>query len=145
MNKDVLISIKGMHFDTANMADDVEVIQRGQYYKRGGNHYLIYDEPLEGSELVNHNILKFNDMSLSVKKKGPVTASMLFEESSKNLTNYSTPFGSIVVGLDTRNIALSDTDDVLKLDVNYSLDINYEFLADCNISIEARSSDSASI
>ncbi|MCR5399635.1 MAG: DUF1934 domain-containing protein [Lachnospiraceae bacterium] len=145
MNKDVLISIKGMHFDTANMADDVEVIQRGQYYKRGGNHYLIYDEPLEGSELVNHNILKFNDMSLSVTKKGPVTASMLFEESSKNLTNYSTPFGSIVVGLDTRNIALSDTDDVLKLDVNYSLDINYEFLADCNISIEARSSDSASI
>ena len=134
-----------MHFDTANMADDVEVIQRGQYYKRGGNHYLIYDEPLEGSELVNHNILKFNDMSLSVTKKGPVTASMLFEESSKNLTNYSTPFGSIVVGLDTRNIALSDTDDVLKLDVNYSLDINYEFLADCNISIEARSSDSASI
>ncbi len=145
MNKDVLITIKGMHFDSSNMADDVEVIQPGQYYKRGDTHYLVYDEPLEGSELVSRNMLKFNDMSLSVTKKGPFSASMLFEESVKNLTNYSTPYGSVVIGLDTHNIALTDSDDVLKLDVNYSLDINYEFLADCNISIEARNSDNASI
>ena len=145
MNKDVLITIKGMHFDTSNMADDVEVIQPGQYYKRGDMHYLVYDEPLEGSELVSRNMFKFNENSLSVTKKGPVTASMLFEESSKNLTNYNTPFGSVVIGLDTHNIALQDNDDVLRLDVSYSLDVNYEFLANCNISIEARNSDTATI
>ncbi len=141
MNKDVLISIKGLHFDAGNNSDDIEVIQAGQYYKRNGMHYLVYDEPLEGSDEVSRNTIKFNDSSVSVTKKGPFTATMLFEEASKNLTNYTTPFGSVVVGLDTHNIELSDSDDSLKLKVDYSLDINYEFMADCNISIEARSAE----
>lgn len=141
MNKDVLISIKGLHFDANDSSDDIEVIQAGQYYKRGGMHYLVYDEPLEGSNQVSRNMIKFNDSSVSVTKKGPFNATMLFEEASKNLTNYTTPFGSIVIGLDTHNIELSDSDDSLKLHVDYSLDINYEYMADCNISIEARSAE----
>ncbi len=141
MNKDVLISIKGLHFDVSNNSDNVEVIQAGQYYKRGGMHYLVYDEPMEGSDQVIRNLLKFNETSLSVIKKGPFAATMLFEEASKNMTNYSTPFGSVIVGLDTHNVSLSDDNDELKLNVNYSLDINYEFMADCNISIEARPVD----
>ena len=141
MNKDVLISIKGLHFDANDSSDNIEVIQAGQYYKRGGMHYLVYDEPLEGSDQVSRNMIKFNDSSVSVTKKGPFTATMLFEEASKNLTNYTTPFGSIVIGLDTHNIELSDSEDSLKLNVDYSLDINYEYMADCNISIEARSAE----
>ncbi len=141
LKNNVLISIKGMHFNSDNMADDVEVIQPGQYYKRGDMHYLAYEEPVEGSELTSHNLIKFNDNSLTVTKKGPFSSTMLFEESVKNLTNYNTPFGSIVIGLDTHDIKVSDVDDVLKLNVSYSLDVNYEFLADCNISIEARISD----
>lgn len=138
MNKDVLISIKGLHFETGSTSDNIEVIQAGQYYKRGGMHYLVYDEPLEGTDQVSRNLLKFNDKSLSVTKKGPFAATMLFEEASKNMTNYSTPFGSVIVGLDTHNISLSDKENELTLNVDYSLDINYEFMADCNISIEAR-------
>ncbi len=141
MNKDVLISIKGLHFDSANNSDDIEVIQAGQYYKKGGMHYLVYEEPLEGSKEVSKNMIKFNDSSVSVTKKGPFTATMLFEEASKNLTNYTTPFGSVVIGLDTHNIELSDEEEALKLKVDYSLDINYEYMADCNISIEARSAE----
>lgn len=138
MNKDVLISIKGLHFDNTNSSDNIEVIQAGQYYKRGGMHYLVYDEPVEGTAEVCKNLIKFNENSLSVTKKGPFAATMLFEEASKNMTTYVTPFGNVMIGLDTHNIELSDDDSALKLNVNYSLDINYEYMADCNISIEAR-------
>lgn len=145
MTKDVLISIKGMHFDVADDSDNVEVIQPGQYYERGGNHYLIYDEPVEGSEQVNKNMIKFNDVSMSVTKKGVVNTTMLFDTTEKNLTNYSTPFGSLVIGLDTHNISVKKTEDELKLSVQYSLDVNYEFLADCNINITAKDIGSATI
>lgn len=145
MNKDVMISIKGMHFDIAEDSDNVEVIQPGQYYQRGGSHYLVYEEPVEGSELVNRNMIKFNETSMSVTKKGAINTTMLFDTSKKNLTNYATPFGSLVIGLDTHDITVKKTEDALSLNIKYSLDVNYEFLADCNINIEARNRDDINI
>jgi len=140
-----MISIKGMHFDVSDEANDVEVIQQGQYYKRGGMHYLIYDEPVEGSEQVTKNMIKFNDTTMSLSKKGVVNTTMLFDVAEKNLTNYATPFGSLVIGLDTHNISVNATENELKLNVQYSLDVNYEFLANCNINIVARDMNSAQI
>lgn len=140
MNKDVVISIRGMHFQNTEDGDNIEVIQQGQYYMRSGMHYLVYDEPLEGTDAVIKNMLKFNDSSLSVTKKGPVSASMLFDTAQKNLTNYSTPFGSITMGIDTKSIDVKKEEDKLSLNVDYSLDVNYEFLADCHIHVVARNS-----
>ncbi len=138
MTKDVMISIKGMLFDVAEEAEDLEVIQPGQYYKRGDMHYLIYDEPVEGTDEVTKNMIKFNDNCMTLTRKGMVNTTMLFDTKEKNLTNYATPFGNLIIGLDTHNISLNKTEEELSLKINYSLDINYEFLADCNIDIRAR-------
>ncbi|MBP9996048.1 MAG: DUF1934 domain-containing protein [Lachnospiraceae bacterium] len=138
MNKDVLISIKGLHFQNTADGDNVEVISPGQYYQRGDMRYLVYDEPIEGSDAVTKNMIKFNDSMMSLTKKGPITTSMLFGLGEKNLTNYNTPFGSLVIGLDTKHISFEEQNDALLLNVKYTLDVNYEFLADCDIHIEAR-------
>lgn len=137
MNKDVLISIKGMHFDNSENGDDIEVIQKGQYYYRGGNHYLVYDEPVVGSGSINKNMIKFNNQVMTVTKRGIINTSLLFDSKEKNLTNYSTPFGNILLGIDTKSVCLSEEKHRLLVDVNYSLDVNYEYLADCDIHIEA--------
>ena len=63
MNKDVMISIKGMHFDVSEQGDDIETIQTGQYYTKGQMHYIIFDEPIEGSSNVTKNMIKFNESS----------------------------------------------------------------------------------
>ncbi len=62
---------------------------------------------------------------------------MIFDLDKKNLTNYATPYGSIMIGLDTHSIKLTETDTDINLKINYSLDVNYEFLTNCNISITA--------
>lgn len=142
MNKDVLISIRGMHFENSANGDNIEVISKGHYYQRAGMHYLVYDELVEGSNEVIKNMLKFNNDSLSYTKKGPVSSTMLFDKNEKNLTNYSTPFGSLVMGIDTHKVEVLQNKDRLELNVQYSLDVNYEFLADCNIHIEATDAQS---
>ena len=58
MTKDVLIAIKGMQFEGATDPEEIEVIQRGQYYERNGSHYLLYDEPVEGSSDIIKNRIK---------------------------------------------------------------------------------------
>lgn len=136
MTKDVLIAIKGMQFEGATDPEEIEVIQRGQYYERNGAHYLLYDEPVEGTSDIIKNRIKFKENEVQVAKKGAVNTTLTFTRNEKNMTNYATPFGNLVVGIDTQRIALDMSELKMDIKVDYALDINYEFLADCKISIE---------
>ena len=135
MTKDVLIAIKGMQFEGAEDPEEIEVIQKGQYYERNGSHYLMYDEPVEGSSDIIKNRIKFKENEVQVEKKGAVNTTLTFTKNEKNMTNYATPFGNLVIGIDTQRIALELAEEKMDIRVDYALDINYEFLADCKISI----------
>ena len=60
---------------------------------------------------------------------------LLSEENKKNMTNYSTPYGDILIGIDASKIRMQEEEEKIHLDVEYALEINYEHLADCHISI----------
>ena len=135
MTKDVLIAIKGLQFEEAEDAEEIEVIQRGQYYQRNGSHFLIYEEPIEGTSDTILNRIKFKEDEVQVTKKGAVNTMLSFRENEKNMTNYATPFGNLVMGIHTHNIDLNIQDEKMLVRVDYALDVNYEFLADCKITI----------
>ena len=138
MTKDVMISIRGMQFEESLDGDNVEVIQQGHYYRKNGMHYLIYEEPVEGTDKTNKNTIKFNDKEMNLTKKGVVNVVMNFNENVKSLTDYRTPFGSLMIGLDTHDIRLTENAQKISLDIDYSLDVNYAFFTDCKIHIEAK-------
>lgn len=60
---------------------------------------------------------------------------MIFEEKRKNITDYRTPFGSILIGIDTRQIQVEEAEKQIRVNVDYALEINYEHLADCKLSM----------
>ena len=80
--------------------------------------------------------MKFKENEVQVAKKGAVNTTLTFTKNEKNMTNYATPFGNLVIGIDTQRIALDMSEKRMDIKVDYALDINYEFLADCKISIE---------
>ena len=135
MTKDVLIAIKGLQFEETEDAEEIEVIQRGQYYHRNGSHYLVYEEPVEGSSDVILNRIKVREGEVIVTKKGAVNAMLSFKQNEKNMTNYTTPYGNLVMGINTQQIALDMNEEKIAVHVEYALDINYVFLADCRITI----------
>lgn len=141
MNKDVLISIKGLHFDVSDTPEDLEIFQPGQYYKRGDMHYIVYEEPIEGTEYTTKNMIKFDNTSMTLTKKGVINTSMIFETSQKNLSNYATPYGNLVIGIDTHSISIENNPEEIRLIISYSLDINYEYLSDCTITIVAKNAE----
>lgn len=136
MTKDVLLAIKGLQFDAAADETNIQTITAAEYYLRNNSHFIIYDEAMEGTEQNTKNIIKLKDNCLELTKKGFVNVHMLFEENRKNLTNYSTPFGSILIGIDTKRVTLLEEEKQILCNVDYALEINYEFLADCKISLE---------
>lgn len=137
MTKEVLLAIKGLQFD-AEETSDIETVTAAEYYKKNNSHYVIYDEACEGFSETTRNVIKFKDNSLDLTKKGLVNVHMVFEENKKNMTNYSTPFGDILIGIDARRIIMKEEGEQIKVDVDYSLEINYEHLADCKISMNIR-------
>lgn len=135
MTKDVLLAIKGLQFGVTEEETDVETVTSAEYYKKNNSHYVIYEEACEGFEGTTKNIIKFRDESLDLTKRGLVNVHMVFEENKKNMTNYSTPFGDILIGIDAKRVRLEEESGQIKVRVDYALEVNYEHLADCRISM----------
>ena len=133
MTKDVLISITGFQAHPGEEPEKIEVITNGSYYKKKNTHYLLYEEMGECSHEVVKNIAKFDDSSFYLQKSGYTNVNMSFEENKRNITNYITPFGSMLIGVDANKVNINENENKISVDIDYSLDVNCEFLADCNL------------
>ena len=91
---------------------------------------------MEGFEEATKNIFKFDGSCLEVTKRGAVNVHMLFEEQKKNMTTYHTPFGDILIGIDTEKIEVSEEENKIHVHVDYSLEANYQHLANCKIDMK---------
>lgn len=144
MTKEVILTLQGLQFDQREEdADKIEMVVVGDYFKKNDRHYVVYEEITEGFEQPTKNRLKFGDRMVELTRNGLVNVHMIFQENKKNMSNYNTPFGQILVGIDTKRINIEEKEDNIVVDVDYALDINYEFLSDCHIKIDIRSKENS--
>ena len=119
--------------------EPIEVITPASYYFKNNKHYVIYDEVVEGLPGVIKNKVKITgDGTLEIMKSGITNAHMVFERNKMNVTYYETPYGQIQVGIHTRDVDIDVTEDLIRVEVEYGLDINHEAMADCRISMNIR-------
>lgn len=138
MTKEIILSLKGLQMEKNEDAKAVETILPADYYQRNGSHYVVYEEMMEGFTDITRNRIKFNDSCLEVSKKGLVNAQMFFEENKKSITSYATPYGNILIGIDTESVWVEERDNQIRVEVEYALEANYQHLADCRIEMELR-------
>jgi len=141
MTKQVLLTIAGLQLMEGEEAEPVEVVTAGDYYYRNGKHYVLYEEAGEGSTESIRNTVKVGARSLEVMKKGLSNVHMIFEKDKKSLTCYETPFGSFQVGIQTSDVKIQETDSNIDIRVQYALELNEEYLADCHITMNIKSKD----
>ncbi len=141
MTKDVLVSIKGMQFmGIEDEPDDpIEIMTNGNYYFRNGSHYVKYDEIFEGFPGTTSNLVKIKQDCIEVRKKGAANVHMVFEENKKNITYYETPFGKIQMGVSTTGILLREEEDTMRVRIEYTLDMNDSYVADCTLDMKVQS------
>lgn len=142
MNRKVCIKISGLHsVEGADGDEGVEVINIGSYYKRGGKHYVRYEEPAENSGVVNVNLLKISDNEIELIAKGRTGTHMIFTMGKKNMTYYSTPFGGMNIGIDTYDVNVNDEENLITVDIDYGMELNLDYVAECHVHIEIESLD----
>lgn len=127
-----------MQFDIEE--EPVELVTVGTYYWKNGKHYVLYDEQTEDNGQVTKNIVKFYDGHFEMTKKGGNNSFLLFDRDKKTSTVYQTVAGPIQIDAVTRNLSIEETEDELLVNVKYALDINYNFISECevNFKVQAR-------
>lgn len=136
MTKNVWVSVAGMQFGENPDGDKIEILTPGSYYKKKNHHYLLFDEVAEGADEVTRNVVKFDNDIISISKRGFTNTEMVFEKNKKNMTNYTTPYGSLIMGIDAQKVDVKEEDDSISINICYALDVNYEHLANCEIKMD---------
>ena len=148
-----MVSISGKHIDIMDdpvegyeTGDDaIEVVTPASYYCRNGKHYILYDEVLEGMAGTIKNKIKITGTdSLEIMKSGVSSSHMVFEKNKKNLTYYRTPYGQMLIGVNTRKMEINVDEDQIDILVDYELDVNHEPMADCKIKMNIMSKENSS-
>ena len=138
MEKDVTISIRGLH-NMSDDKDDVEMIAKGEYYNRNGKHYIQYNELSQDNNTISKNTIKIFDNSVEIVRKGVTNSHLTFKNEQKYLSAYATPFGNMLLGIYTSNIDICITTDEINIFIEYSVEINDEHLSNCNMNINIKS------
>lgn len=145
MTKDVLVRILGVQNEMmAPPSDDepIEVIAPATYYCKNGKHYIVYDEIVDDDASSVHNRVKITgEDSLEIVKTGAINAHLVFGKGESNTTCYATPFGQMMVSVNTKKLDIHMAEDDIKLRVDYELDVNNEPLANCRIHMNIISKD----
>ena len=76
---------------------------------------------------------------VEIMRSGLSSSHMVFERNKKNLTYYHTPFGQMLVGVNTRKMKINVGEDKIDVQVGYELDVNHEPMADCEIKMNIMS------
>lgn len=124
MSKQVLIKIKGLQDLQGGETDKMELTTCGKYSERNGSRYLSYKESeVTGMEGVVTTV-KIKKDAVTVKRFGKINASLIFEKNKRNICHYNTPYGAMMIGVNTSYLDNKTNDGGGSVDIEYSVDIN---------------------
>jgi len=120
----VMISIKGFPTITHNDEDTFELMTDGVYLCKDGVSTFSYQESvLTGLDglLTTFNV---EPDRVVMRRGGGISGDMIFSERQKHNFLYETPFGSIMMGIDTHSIKKNMRDDGGSLEIRYDIEVD---------------------
>ncbi len=142
MDKDVLIRVTGLQMiNEEGQEEPVEMVVPGSYYYKNGFHYLRYEEIVDESGEPTVNYVKMSPSAMEVRKKGLINVHMVFERGKKNMAFYTTPLGTLQMGIAATSLTLVEEEKKLDVKVEYALEMNNEHVADCCLEIQAQTKE----
>ncbi len=136
MNKNVMLTISGLHQNTGAEDANMETVTAAEYFKKNESHYLLYEEKTDGFEQVSKNRIKFKSNMLELTRQGLMATHMIFEENKTHMTPYATPYGVIHLSVHTKKVQVQEQEKHITVTVEYTLEAEEEHMSDCRIVLQ---------
>ena len=125
MEKEVVISIKGMQKYEGALPDVIELVTEGRLVREGGSYTLSYHEcELTGLEGTLTTI-QVDGEQVTLMRMGEVNSQLVFQEGRRHLSMYNTPYGAMTIGVNTRHLLAELTDQGGDIEVDYSVEVDH--------------------
>ena len=125
MEKEVVISIKGMQNYEGALPDVVELVTQGRLAREGERYTLSYQE----SELTGLSgtltTIRVDGPEVTLMRVGEFNSQMVFQEGRRHLSMYNTPNGAMSIGVNTRHLLAELTDQGGDIEVDYTIEVDH--------------------
>jgi uncharacterized beta-barrel protein YwiB (DUF1934 family) len=137
----VWISIKGIQY-IDDESQSIEFSTEGTFEQTENGYRLTYQESqATGMEGVTTSMI-INPSAITLERVGAMNSLMILEKGRRTVCNYDTGFGSIMMGVYTREISSELSENGGELYFHYTLDINSDMASSHDIFISVRTTDS---
>ena len=138
MEKEVQITVNSLQVSTID-GERQEICEQywGKYIESANKEYLLYEEQPEDNKHSVKTMIKMGLGEIAIVKRGAINTEMVFKAGVRKLANYETPYGGMTIGIRTENLSVMQNGNSTKIEINYKLEIDYDYVTECHISIEA--------
>ena len=145
MEKDVVISIKGMQQYEDTDPDTIELVTAGRMQRVGESYTLSYQESeltgLEGTLTT----IQVEGEQVTLMRVGEFNAQMVFQEGRRHLSMYNTPYGAMAVGVNTRRLLADLNDHGGDIEIDYAVEVDHAIAGRNIFQIKVKEADGVSL
>ena len=134
MTQDVLLTISGVQSEVGDEA--IELVTEANYYFKNGKHYVLYEEQPEDHGPITKSMLRFDDKRFEMNKKGALNSNLVFAKDAEHAAMYETPVGPLEVLVKTSRYDYCFEEQCLTADIGYSLEINSNYVSECEVHVK---------
>lgn len=136
--KDYVITIRGLQSYDDDDNVDIEMMAEGDFSIEDGKFFIDYDETeatgMEGTKTT----IEIDENYVSLTREGTVDTTLLFIEGRQTSSYYDTPYGTMMMGINTEKVDADLTENGGTVDVKYSMSMNNLFSGTNTFQIQVR-------
>ena len=123
MKKEVLITVRGTQV-TDSGPETIELITGGTMTGRNGKYAISYEETeLTGTAGVTSTFLILNPQRVILTRSGNIKSRMVFSKGVKDESLYNLGFGSLLLGIYTKDICVDLSENGGRLTIDYVVEL----------------------
>lgn len=138
MREDYLITIRGT-MEQDGESDNVELITRGNFVRRGQSYYITYRETeATGYKDCVTTVKVEGDEKVSMLRYGPAPSQLVIEKGRRHVCHYETGAGSLSLGVAADAIESRLSDHGGRVRFSYLLDVDTASISRNEVDITVR-------
>ena len=136
MKKKAIISISSSQGNSEE--EPISVVTPGSFYKRNNCYYAVYEETeISGMEGTTTTI-KIQPSEFFLLRTGTTNAKMHFCNDKKNTSLYDTPYGTLQLEIDTKELSIDVNEAGGNIYVNYDMNVSGQKLMPTYLEVDIK-------
>ncbi|AGK95432.1 DUF1934 domain-containing protein [Clostridium pasteurianum] len=136
MEKKAIITISSIQGDKEE--DTIQVVTPGIFYLKDDFYYAIYEETEISGMQGTTTTLKIKPEELILLREGTTNANMHFLCGTNNLSMYDTPYGTLKMEVDTKEINIDVNEKGGNISVKYDMNISGQMVPATSLDINIK-------